>query len=99
MAATTLLWLLIQRRAKHMITKFIRKIFGRFVSYKAEITELRTISLTSEDRSFRDSEFSKKLEAMIDQTLADSFPASDPPAWTLGRERRILNVLEERNFV
>lgn len=23
-------------------------------------------------------------EAMIDQTLADSFPASDPPAWTLG---------------
>ena len=26
-------------------------------------------------------------EEMIDQTLADSFPASDPPAWTLGRER------------
>jgi hypothetical protein len=26
------------------------------------------------------------LEAMIDQTLTDSFPASDPPAWTLGRE-------------
>ncbi|MEP7274678.1 MAG: hypothetical protein ABI882_24525 [Acidobacteriota bacterium] len=25
-------------------------------------------------------------EAMIDQTLADSFPASDPPAWTLGLE-------------
>jgi hypothetical protein len=25
-------------------------------------------------------------EAMIDMTLADSFPASDPPAWTLGRE-------------
>jgi hypothetical protein len=25
-------------------------------------------------------------EAMIDQTLADSFPASDPPAWTLGRD-------------
>jgi hypothetical protein len=23
-------------------------------------------------------------EAMIDQMLADSFPASDPPAWTLG---------------
>jgi hypothetical protein len=23
-------------------------------------------------------------EAMIDQTLADSFPASDPPSWTLG---------------
>jgi len=26
-------------------------------------------------------------EELIDQTLADSFPASDPPAWTLGRER------------
>jgi starvation-inducible DNA-binding protein len=26
-------------------------------------------------------------EAMIDATLADSFPASDPPFWTLGRER------------
>jgi hypothetical protein len=27
-------------------------------------------------------------EAMIDVTLADSFPASDPPAWTLGRENQ-----------
>ena len=28
-----------------------------------------------------------QLEVMIDQTLADSFPASDPPAWTLGRDQ------------
>jgi hypothetical protein len=28
-----------------------------------------------------------QLESMIDQTLADSFPASDPPAWTLGRDQ------------
>jgi starvation-inducible DNA-binding protein len=26
-------------------------------------------------------------EEMIDATLADSFPASDPPFWTLGRDR------------
>jgi starvation-inducible DNA-binding protein len=26
-------------------------------------------------------------EEMIDSTLADSFPASDPPSWTLGRDR------------
>jgi hypothetical protein len=27
-------------------------------------------------------------EEMIDTTLADSFPVSDPPCWTLGRERK-----------
>jgi hypothetical protein len=30
----------------------------------------------------------KLSEEMIDATLADSFPASDPPSWTLGREKR-----------
>jgi chromate reductase len=28
----------------------------------------------------------QELEATIDTTLEDTFPASDPPAWTLGRE-------------
>jgi len=35
-----------------------------------------------------DSDEEKLPEELIDATLADSFPASDPPSWTLGRERR-----------
>jgi starvation-inducible DNA-binding protein len=35
------------------------------------------------------------LEPMIDATLADSFPASDPPSWTLGRERPKWSSLTE----
>jgi hypothetical protein len=30
-------------------------------------------------------------EAEIDETLAGSFPASDPPSWTLGTDRRATN--------
>jgi hypothetical protein len=35
-------------------------------------------------------------EEMIDATLADSFPASDPPSWTLGREREPGVLITER---
>lgn len=41
-------------------------------------------------------------EEMIDARLADSFPASDPPSWTLGREKqptrnRVETVVEPKD--
>jgi hypothetical protein len=42
------------------------------------------MSLNDSNAASRDEEMS---ELAIDMTLADSFPASDPPCWTLGMEK------------
>jgi hypothetical protein len=35
-------------------------------------------------------------EAEIDNTLADSFPASDPPSWTRGTDRHAATIVAAR---
>ncbi|HWN09384.1 MAG TPA: hypothetical protein VNO50_09005 [Pyrinomonadaceae bacterium] len=40
------------------------------------------------DRSSQPENESEMSEAEIDRNLADTFPASDPPSWTLGTDHK-----------
>ncbi len=48
--------------------------------------DLRTFKAMVETGEQKDLNPNAVSEEMIDKTLADSFPASDPPSWTTGRE-------------
>jgi hypothetical protein len=39
----------------------------------------------------------QSIDSEIDETLEESFPASDPPSWTLGTDHRVKPQVESRD--
>lgn len=60
----------------------------------------RTTDAHERDTENRDNEHPSRVgidESEIDQVLADSFPASDAPPWTLGVTPALPEKLRQRN--
>jgi len=39
----------------------------------------------------------QSIDSEIDETLEETFPASDPPSWTLGTDHRVKPQIESRD--
>jgi hypothetical protein len=67
-------------------TRIRSKVFVEFTSGFVSLHFMSSIEPDDEKRAEDKIEEDKIEEAEVDETLDESFPASDPPSWTLGRD-------------
>lgn len=49
------------------------------------------------DDTTKEEDEQEALESEIDETLKETFPASDPPSWTLGTDHRVKPQVESHD--
>ena len=64
-----------------------RRLADRSGTAHCRLSEAGNWGISVQDRPEMDEAF-RRLEDAVDETLRASFPASDPPFWTLGRSER-----------